>query len=62
MTTESCASNLNDCDLQAAYQTARAKLSPTLDPDERVKIWQEIWALSGELGRRYPLSTETLSA
>jgi hypothetical protein len=58
MTTTSCISNLTDNDLLAAYESANNKLSPSLDPDERVRLWQEIWALSGELQRRrYPAAT-----
>lgn len=52
MTTTSFASNVSDCEVHAAYERAWAKLSLSLDPDERVHVWQEIWALSGELQRR----------
>jgi hypothetical protein len=58
MTTTSCVSNLSDRDLQAAYESAKDKLSPSLDSDERVRVWQEMWALSSELQRRqYPPTT-----
>jgi hypothetical protein len=60
MTTNSCMSDLSDGDLHAAYERASAKLRPSLDPDERVRVWQEIWALSGELGRRYAPATDPL--
>ena len=62
MTTNSCVSNLSDRDLHTAYEGAWAKLSPSLDPDERVRVWQEIWALSGELERRCPPFTGPISA
>jgi hypothetical protein len=53
MTTNACVSKLSDNDLLAAYESSTAKLSPSLDPDERVRLWQEIWSLSSELQRRY---------
>ena len=60
MTTTSCISKLSDSDLLAAYESANNKLSPSLDPDARVRVWQEIWALSGELQRRrYPSATSS---
>lgn len=58
MTTNSCVSDLSDRDLHAAYERSTAKLSPSLDPDERVKLWQEIWVLNSELQRRYSAAIE----
>lgn len=58
MTTNSCVCNLSDNDLHAAHERARAKLSPSLDSDERVRLWQEIWILSSELQRRYSAAAE----
>jgi hypothetical protein len=58
MTTNVCVSKLSDIDLLAAYERSTAKLSPSLDPDERVKLWQEIWKMSSELERRYSAASE----
>jgi hypothetical protein len=59
MTTNST-NNLSDRDLFAAYDRARRRLTPFQDPKERLRVWQEIQALSGELERRYPPATEPL--
>lgn len=61
MTTNSSANNLNDRDLYAAYDRAKRKLSPFQDPRERLRVWQEIQALSGEMERRYPPAIQPLS-
>jgi hypothetical protein len=58
MNTNACVSSLSDSDLHAAYERSAAKLSPSLDPDERVKLWQEIWVLNSELQRRYSAAVE----
>ena len=58
MTTNFCMSKLSDSDLLAAYERSTAKLSPSLDPDERVKLWQQIWIMSSELERRYSAAAE----
>ena len=52
MTTISCLRDLDDAVLQATYERAWKKLSPLLDPDERVRVWQEIWTVSSELQPR----------
>jgi hypothetical protein len=58
VTTIPCLSDLDDAVLQATYERAKNKLSPSLDPDERVRVWREVWALSSELQRRqYPETT-----
>ena len=61
MISNACVSSLSDRELHAAYESARAKLSPSMDPDERVRVWQEIWALSGERERRQPPIAEPIT-
>jgi hypothetical protein len=51
MATNMPVSDLSEKDLLAAYESVRGKLS-YLEPEERVKVWPEVWALRHELVRR----------